>query len=248
VSRKPRRRKPSPIARIRPFWFLLVLVAAIAGAGGYYAATWPGFFPKSIRVSGNRVVTASEIAERAQISGGRNLWLQNMRAAAARVAGIPYIGEVMVHRALPASVRIEVTERVPYAEVRSGANTVTIDDGLRVIQLGLARSGLPIFETTAHEPLIPGTFLKDDTLRRLRDDFEALARAHVAVGLLRYDKYGDLVALTRGGVELMLGDESALAQTAALVDPILSQVAASGRKIAAVDLRTPRTPVVVYKH
>ncbi len=82
---------------------------------------------------------------------------------------------------------------------------------------------------------------------RLRDDFEALAQAHVTIASLRYDKFGDLVAVMRGGAQLLLGDDANLSRKAALVGPILSQVATNGRAIAAVDLRAPDTPVVRYK-
>lgn len=247
MSRRPRRKKKSAAARMRPFWFLILLLIIAAGFGGYFAATWPGFEPLGVSVSGNRVVTAGEILARAQIARGQNLWLQNMAAAAGRVASIPYVNTVQIHRGLPATVRIAVTERTPYARLRYGAETAIVDRDLRVLEAQSGSSTLPVFVAKGDAVPKPGAFVKDADAARLRDDYDALTAAHVVVVKLQYDKFGDLVATMRNGVQLLLGDDRLLAQTAPLVGPILSQVAAGGRRIAQVDLRAPKTPVVVYK-
>ena len=51
----------------------------------------------------------------------------------------------------------------------------------------------------------------------------------------------------RNGLRLLLGSEKDLAQKLALVDPILSQVVGKQRRVAAIDLRAPATPVIVYR-
>lgn len=247
TARKTQRRKKSAAARLRPFWFLIALVAVVGAAGGYWAATWPGFYPRDVVLRGNRVVPGQEIVARAAIVGNQNLWLQNMRAAAARVAEIPYIKDVSIHRSLPATITVRVTERIPFALVRISEQSVLIDRDLRVLQSGGEGEALPVFVGRGKTAPPPGAFLKDPQAARLRDDFELLSRAHVAAATFRYDRFDDLIVSMRTGVTLLLGGDGDLAQKAALVDPILSQVAAQGKKIAEVDLRAPRTPVVVYR-
>ncbi len=105
---------------------------------------------------------------------------------------------------------------------------------------------LPEFVMKAQQMPQAGQFVKDQDAARLRNDYEALNQAHIVVWLVQYDKFGDLIATMHTGVRLLLGDDSDLQTKIALVGPILSQVAASGRRIAAVDLRAPKTPVVVY--
>ena len=92
-----------------------------------------------------------------------------------------------------------------------------------------------------------GAFVKNVAAVQLRNDFDTLVQAHVFVNSLRYDKFGDLIATMHGGVRLLLGDDADLQKKTVLIGPILSQVAATGRRIAAVDLRAPKTPVVVYR-
>lgn len=246
MASRPKRRKKSAGARLRPFWVLFVLVAIAAAVGGYYAATWPGFYPKPIRVSGNRVVPTSQILSRADIAPHENVWLQSMHKAAARIEAIPYVKSVQIHRSLPASVRVTITERVPFAILQTHAGKAIVDRDLRVLQSG-EEPTLPILITNVAVTPPDGTFVKDVDAMRMRDDYDALAQAHVAVRSLHYDKFGDLVADTRGGISLLLGDDSDLAKKTPLIDPIISQVSATGKRLAAVDLRAPKTPVVVYR-
>lgn len=242
-----KRRKKSAGARMRPFWILFVLLALGVGVGLYYAATWPGFYPKRVSVSGNRIVPSTQILARAAIAPHENVWLQNVGAAARRVEAIPYVKSVYVHRALPANVRVSVEERRPFAVVQYRDERVIVDHDLRVLQADDGARTFPVIVAKDAGAPADGAFTTDANLRRLRDDDDALARAHVAVRTLRYDRFGDLVATTPGGIELLLGDDADLSKKTGLIDPIISQVSATGKKLAAVDLRAPKTPVVVYK-
>lgn len=232
---------------MRPFWILFVLLAIGVGVGLYYAATWPGFYPKHVSVGGNRTVPASEILSRASIAAQENIWLQNMRAAAKRIEAIPYVKSASIHRTLPAAVHISIEERRPFALVQFGADRVLVDHDLRVLKNGDAALTLPVIAGKDAPAPQAGTFIRDADVQRLRDDDDALAQAHVPVRSLRYDKFGGLVAVTEGGIQLLLGDDTDLSKKTGLIDPIISQVSATGKKLAAVDLRAPKTPVVVYK-
>jgi len=243
--RKPvARRKRSPAARLRPFWILLVLLLAVIVLGGYYAMTWPGFRAHQVVVIGNHRVGTKEILHRAAINRRINIWVQNMSAVADRVAAIADIGSVTIKRAFPASISIVVGERHPFAVILSGNKKIVVDRDLRVLDFPPAPT-LPQF-VVATKPLAPGKDVKDERVARLRDDYDQLQGAHVIVKSMRYDRFGDLVAVTPRGVQILLGgDDEDLARKISLIGPILSQTA--GKKIAAIDLRAPGTPVVRYK-
>lgn len=248
MSTRPKRRKKSAGARLRPFWILFIIIAMAAGAGAYYGATWPGFYPKPVTVSGNRVVPSAQIFARAQILAQQNVWLQNTGKAAQRIAAIPYVKTVTIHRSLPAAAHIVITERKPFAILQTLAGRAVVDSDLRILQPQEGASALPVFVSKLDTLPPDGTFVKDPKVVHLRDDYDTLAEAHVAVRSLHYDKFGDLVADTRGGISLLLGDDADLKTKTPLIDPIISQITATGKKLAAVDLRAPKTPVVVYKH
>jgi cell division septal protein FtsQ len=246
MSRKKQpvaRRKKSAAARVRPFWILLVLVGAIVALGGYYAATWPGFRAHHIVVIGNRRVPTKLIVARADIHPRINIWLQNMGAAADRIARIPDVGAVTVGRGFPASVNIVVHERIPFAVIRSAGRSAVVDSQLRVLTV---RTPNPLPQFNVNVALPPaGGYIKDERALRIRDDYEKLTDANVVVVSLSYDKFGDLIAQTPRGVRILLGDDEDLQRKVALIGPILSQTAK--KKIAAIDLRAPNTPVVSYK-
>ncbi len=136
MSRGPRRKLVPAASRLRPFWLAFVIVVAALVACAYYGASWSGFFPTRVIVSGNHRVPAAAIAARAQILPNVNLWLQNMHAAARRIHAIPYVKDVRIHRSFPAAVHIAVTERTPYAVLHYGRGAMLVDRDLRVLAGG----------------------------------------------------------------------------------------------------------------
>lgn len=244
--KKTKRSKKSAAARMRPFWILILVALGAASVGGYYAASWSGFHLKRLTVSGNVIVPRPEIIRRAAIDPTANLWLQGMGKAAQRVKAIPYIDDVHVHRSLPADVTIDVTERKPFAVVQDGAAGVLIDRQARVLETGTSWPGLPVFVQPPGS-VSAGTFLHGARYAAFIADFDTLAGAHVVVRRLSFDRLGDLLAVLPGGVVAKLGDDADLAQKAPLIEPILSQTQRQGRRIRALDLRAPKTPVVVYQ-
>ena len=244
---KGARRKPSAAKQIRPFWVLLLVLGVAAGAIGAFIVAWPGFAPKQVSVTGNRVVPAAEIAARARVEPRVNMWLQNTGSMEARVRAIPYIASAAVYRVPPATVVIAVRERAPFAVMRSGDASVLVDRDLRVLGEAYANGSLPVFVVRPGVVLEPGNFVNDTQGRELRDDYDAMIAAHVVPLELSFDRFGGLVATVRGGVRILLGDDSDFQKKLALVNPVLSQLVHDRRRVAAVDLRAPSTPVLVWR-
>jgi cell division septal protein FtsQ len=221
-------------------------VGVVATAAGAFAVAWPGFEPKRVDVIGNEIVPRSEILERAAISPHVNMWLQDTRAMKARIAAIPYIAAVGVYRAPPSTIVISVSERRPFALVRSGERYALVDRDLRVLAPAPENPSLVQFVLKPGMVLAPGTFLRDPNAAIMRDDYEAMIAAHVVPRTLLFDRFGGLVATVRGGVKILLGDSTDLSKKLALVDPIIAQLVRKQSHVAAVDLRAPATPVLVY--
>lgn len=240
-----RRSRKSATARVRRFWIVIAIALVAAATGGYYLAAWPGFYPRRIAVTGMSVIAKAEILQRAEIDPHRNLWLQNMGAAAARIGEIPYVKAVSIHRRLPADATIVVIERKPFAIVSDGSAGALVDDQLRVLDSQTDRTDLPQLRW-AIGAVPAGRFLHAPALVQLAADCRHLLKAGVPVARLSFDKAGSLNAWLASHILVEFGDDADIAQKARLVNPILSQAPQTGRRIRALDLRAPKTPVLVF--
>ncbi len=244
---KARRRRRSRVARIRRFWMPIALGTAVVLILLAVAATWPGFYPDQVAVSGNQRVTRSEILAAAAVAPNISIWFQNAGAMARRIEAIPYIETTHVHRALPASIRIVVVERVPFAVLRSGPSAAVVDRSLRVLEPATGADPLPILDLEPGLNFSPGEYVRTRHAIELSDCYTAIAGRRIDPRELGFDRFGGLVVTLRGGLRLLLGADNDLGPKLTLADAILSQVVGRQRRVAAIDLRAPAAPVVVYR-
>lgn len=226
---------------------LITLCLAALLAAFAVAATWPGFDPSEIAVTGNHRVSRDEILQRAAISRNVSVWLQNPWAIAARIETIPYIGTVAVYRIPPSRIRIVVTERVPFATLRSGAQSALVDRNLHVLTAAPGQVAGPVLVVPPGLDLSPGSTVNARAAIELRDAYERMSGGRIVPVQLGFDRFGGLVITTSDGLRLLLGGQSDLGEKLMLADAILRQVVGSTRRVAAIDLRSPGTPVLVYR-
>jgi cell division protein FtsQ len=231
-----KRRRATPAQRLRPFWFLIAILVTLLVVGGYLFSLSHTFYPHTIDVSGNRVVSKDAILGAAQIELDRNIWLQNTAAMTKRIEAIPYIDTAAVHRHFPGTISIDVKERAPFAVLDTGGTRAIVDHTMRVLQAaGPDDATLPVLVAKSQPDA-----------QALAVALEAALVAHLDPALLDFDKYGDVEMTLRGGVRVYFGDPSTVAQKVTLVEPILAKVERGSRKVAALDLRAMTTPVVEY--
>jgi cell division protein FtsQ len=226
-----------------PIAFVVLLI--VVGLG--IAATWPGFYPKEVVVSGNHRVGRGEILARAGIAQQTSIWLQNIGAMRRRIEAIPYIATARIGRVPPASIRISVTERLPFAELRSGYAAVLVDRTLRVLEPAPAEDSYPVLELAPGVDLSSGSFVQNRAARELRDAYEAMETHRMVPSALSFDRFAGLVVTLRNGLRLLLGSPSGMDQKIALANAIIAQVAGRQPRVAALDLRAPSAPVLVYR-
>ncbi|MDE2573252.1 MAG: FtsQ-type POTRA domain-containing protein [bacterium] len=223
---------------------LAVLLAAIL-YGGYRMVEWPGFHLQRVIVSGNAHVPSQQIVAAVGVPANRNLWLVPLGPAAARVEAIPWIDRARLSRIPPATLRVRVSERAPAAVV---ALPAAVDDasGYALVDAGgriLERANRPAWT----QPIVRGIDPKSAEFPRIIADLRTLSAAGVRVRELDVLPLGELAAVTYTRLRLDLGDDSDLARKASLVNPIIARLGRRVARVAALDLRAPRTPVVVYR-
>jgi cell division protein FtsQ len=225
----------------------IALAGMIAVAAGAFASTWPGFDPQNVEVVGNRRTSSAQILNAAGVAPHVSIWLQNTGAIARRIQAIPYIGAASVHRVPPASLRIAVTEREPFAVLKSGPESAIVDRDLRVLEPAAGDEPLPVLVLPPGLWLQPGTFAATRDAEELRDAYEEMSARQIAPRALAFDRYGGLVVTLHDGLRVLFGQEDDLGQKLTLVDAILAQVVRGQRRVAAIDVRAPAAPVIVYR-
>lgn len=223
------------------------LIAALVLIVLTLAASWSGFDPAKISVSGNHRVTRDEILTRARIAPHLSIWLQNTRAIATRIEAIPYVATAGVHRVPPSSLRIVVVERVPFAVLLSESDGAIVDRNLRVLEPASENLTLPVLSMESEMQFTPGEYVRTREATDLRDAYQATVARGMDPSELAFDRFGGLVVTMRDGLRLLLGTENDLGKKLTLVDAILAQVVRGQRRVAAIDVRAPGAPVLVYR-
>jgi cell division protein FtsQ len=94
---------------------------AIAGQAGYrWLTTSPTFAVRTLELRGNRRAPSDELVRLSGLAVGRNIFASDVEGAEAALAGEPWVKTVEVHRRLPDTVVIRVTEREPALVVDLG--------------------------------------------------------------------------------------------------------------------------------
>ncbi len=95
----------------------VVAVLAAVAAGVLWFS--PAMAVRSVHVTGVQRLTDAEVVAALGVGEGTPLLQVDTGAAARRVAGLPRVAEVSVHREFPSTIRVDVTERtaVAYADI-----------------------------------------------------------------------------------------------------------------------------------
>ncbi len=120
-KRRRRRNRRGPGLLISFFCLVLICAAILAAVTVFFKV-------KEITVVGDTRYDAQELAKASQISVGENMFFLNKFAAIDRIfKDHPYLDEVTMHRRLPDTIEINVTECVPVAALESGGAYWLID-------------------------------------------------------------------------------------------------------------------------
>ncbi|MBV9027457.1 MAG: FtsQ-type POTRA domain-containing protein [Candidatus Eremiobacteraeota bacterium] len=242
-----RRRKRSVVARLRPFRIAMAFAGSAIVAAAVFLALWPGFWPHNVVVIGNRRVSTAEILAAARIAPHLSIWTQNTRVITRRIEAIPYIGTASIQRIPPASIRVNVSERAPFALVSSGSVRVLVDRSLRVLAPAEGDEMPLVFVLRPGTSLAAGAFVTSEPATEMRSAYDGMRQQGLEPVRLALDRFGGLEVTLSNGIRILAGPATDLEKKIRLVTAILAQVGDERRRIAAVDVRAPATPVLVYR-
>lgn len=130
------------------------VASAVIAAALVWLVGFTGVFGvRKVVVTGAAATVPASVVERvAQVPMGEPLARLDGGAIAARVAALPAVAAVTVHRVWPATARIDVTARVAVAVVPAGSGYSLVDaTGVRFATVTKAPAGLPTL--VQHDPV-----------------------------------------------------------------------------------------------
>jgi cell division protein FtsQ len=219
----------------------LGLVAAVA-AGFAVALRSPLLDVDAVAVRGAQHTPTELVLDRAAIARGEQLMDVDLGAAGARVAELPWVDEVRLHRGLDGTVEIAITERTPVAVVGDGDAAVLVDrDGWALARAADApEAAAAVVRFGGPEvALAPGERLPDGTA----DALALAARLVLTPGLGMELVLGEEVTgRLESGVEVRFGDPTQLEAKVRSLRTVLDQVDLTCA--AVIDVRAPGSPVL----
>lgn len=220
----------------------LAVVATVAL--GFLAALWsPLLDVDEVRVQGAASTGAEVVLERAGIQVGDRLLSVDLGRVGQRLADLPWVQEVRLHRQLSGVVSIEVRERTPVATLATGRGLMLVDREGRVLgpQRGASEGPVPAL-LGVDGGLGPGQFLDRASADALAVAAAVAAAAPGALAALRPAGPDGLTAELAAGGTVRFGDATHIDAKVRSLRTVLDQVDLAC--LAVLDLRLPGSPVL----
>jgi cell division protein FtsQ len=142
-SRFTRRRWRRRLRTARP-WLIALGVVFVLGLTGYgvFFSSW--LTAEEVKVSGEEYLGDDQIREAGAVDLGTPLVRVNLDQIQARIAKLPAVESVEVHRSWPHTVAIDVVERTALVAVQQNRSWWVMDaDGVVFRETGTPEAGLP---------------------------------------------------------------------------------------------------------
>ena len=167
ITREERKRKKR-IKRIKFFVKLFLLVGIIAG-GITFALTSPIFNIKDINVINNVTIPSDTIVSLSGLKSNENIFKFYKGNVIRKIKENPYVESVEIHRKLPATIEIDVTERVATYSVDYMGKYAYINTQGYILEISDDNRGMPVIQgvTTNENDIVPGNRLNENDLKRL---------------------------------------------------------------------------------
>ena len=173
-KKKKKRKKKNYLLRFVIFVVLVVGIIFLMRSSLFYV--------KNIEVVGNQFYTPAQVIEMSGLATGKNMFFETKtRPARYALLETPYIKLANIRRVLPATLRIELTERVEYATIpNEEGEFILIDNEGMVLSRTDKQPPLTVLEGMNIEELTEGSPLKIEQTYLLTDTLELLDKMEEA--------------------------------------------------------------------
>ena len=209
---------------------------------GFVGALWtPLLDVDEVRVTGAVHSGADVVIARSGVEVGARLSSVDLGVAGQRIADLPWVQQVRLHRGVGGVVSIEVSERAAVALVGSGPSAALVDRDGRVLGPAAGAGDVgPVVALVGTAPVPPpGRFLE----AAAADALVVAERLHAALpGAITTLHLEELTGSLATGGTGRFGDATQLDAKVRSLQTVLDQV--DLRCLAQIDLGLPGTPVL----
>lgn len=245
---KKRRKRAGSMAWLWRILFMLAMLVL-----GFGLAQSSLFNIRAIEVNGLSHLSREEVLAASELVPGEYIYAANLGKAETMIAANFWVQAVTVERRLPATVVINVEERVPAAAVTTAGGLFVVDSsGILLLRQKLL-DGLSVLAVSGindiPEDARPGEHLESpalsDALTVIRQMDEQAGAVIAEIDMSNTQK---IVARTTYGVDIYLGDKRDFAAKFTLAQQIMAQESEKGRQenLDYIDVSIPEQPVLSY--
>jgi cell division protein FtsQ len=214
----------------------VTIVVLVVGSTALYLS--PLLRVQKVQVVGATAVSNDEIRSLAQIDD-HSMLRADLNAAERRVESIPIVQDARLERRWPQTVRISITERMPWALWKIGDAQYVIDGEGVVLPGSAPIDNAPVIhDVTGQARLVPGDHVDRDAVvvskALLQRVPETLA---LAVGTLEYTPQQGLALTTNAGYRVVVGDSQNFEYKLAIWKAIEERLGRSAMVGHVLDLR-----------
>lgn len=224
--------------------YTVALGLFVAVLATYAVFQSPLFQLQRIDVVGGERLSGADVLTWTGLSLGQNLFDLDTETIEKELLRHPLVANVTVSRRLPATLQVVVDERKPVALLSVGGGLWAID-----------AEAIALFESTSLTLTLPLITL-DANLQPEAGSAVNHPRLHLALSFVRglslkglaslsevHVTDEGLVAYTRDGISISLGNDGEMSEKARVLEGLLDQIQARRLAVAHIDLRHPKSPV-----
>jgi len=256
-SSDPVQQAKIPLSRnSQPFilrYFFLVCAILLFLQIGYHI---PGLFssaPDTLNIHGNRILSKDTIRQYLNLTEGQSWFSLDPYFLSLQLRKQPWVGKALVHRSLPLTIDVHITEKVPVAFLKTADELFLLGDDYLVLEM-FQSSGpwdLPIIVDRNLKDVNPGDKLQPTKLKRAYHLMDLLKENKIlplgAISeIIISDPFNIKLVTSPDGIRVIFGFENFERKLASL-SHVLLEISKSRDKIQYIDLRNIRGVTVKYK-
>ena len=227
---KEEKKRRKRIKKIKFFLKIFLLVGIIAGSITF-ALTSPIFNIKDIKIINNNKIPSDTIISLSGLKKDENIFKFYKGNVIQKIKENPYVENIETHRKLPATVEIDVTERVATYNIDYMGKYAYINTQGYILEISEDSQNMPIIEgaSTNEEEIVPGNRLNNEDLMKLEQVIKIMNTARdcsidkmiTTIDISEENNYS--IYLSEEKKKVYLGDCSNLSNKMLYVQAIIEQ-------------------------